>query len=93
MLVDKLGAVIDLVVDHDVEILLGVVLSNILIGEVLGGHLDCCCRCVGRQIFFSGQLFSVSTVRANARGGQRDEKQLGREAYRKFGDESTAGGG
>jgi hypothetical protein len=26
-------------VDHDVEILLGVVLGNILVGE-LGGHLD-----------------------------------------------------
>jgi hypothetical protein len=91
VLVDKLGAVIDIVVDHDVEILLGVVLSNILIGEVLGGHLDCCCRCVGG--YFSGQLFSVSTVRANARDRQRDEEELGREAYRKFRDVGTAGGG
>ena len=39
VLVDELGDVVHLVVDHDVEILLGVVLGNILVGE-LGGHLD-----------------------------------------------------
>lgn len=36
VLVDKLGAVVDLVVDHDVNVLLGVVLGNILVGEFLG---------------------------------------------------------
>lgn len=39
VLVDELGDVVHLIVDHDVEILLGVVLGNILVGE-LGGHLD-----------------------------------------------------
>lgn len=37
VLVDKLGAVVDLVVDHDKEVLLGVVLGNILV-RVLGRH-------------------------------------------------------
>lgn len=37
MLVDKLGAVVDLVVDHDEEVLLGVVLGNILV-RVLCRH-------------------------------------------------------
>ena len=31
MLVDKLGAIIDLIVDYDEEILLGIVLRNILV--------------------------------------------------------------
>jgi hypothetical protein len=35
VLVDELAAVVDLVVDHDVDVLLGVVLSNILVGELL----------------------------------------------------------
>lgn len=39
MLIDEGSAVVDLVVDHDVEVLLGVVLSNILVGELLSlGH-------------------------------------------------------
>lgn len=37
MLVDKLCAVVDFVVDHDKQVLLCVVLSNILVG-VLGGR-------------------------------------------------------
>lgn len=43
VLVDELGAVVDLVVDDNVDVLLGVVLSNVLVGELLdgGGH------CVG----------------------------------------------
>lgn len=44
MLVYKFRHVVDLVVDDDVEILLGVVLSNILVSKLLGGHLDCVCR-------------------------------------------------
>lgn len=40
MLVDKLGAVVDLIVDDDVKVLLGVVLSNILVGKLLGGHFE-----------------------------------------------------
>ncbi len=42
VLVDKLGAVVDHVVDDDVEVLLGVVLGNVLVGELerhLGGLL------------------------------------------------------
>jgi hypothetical protein len=33
VLVDKLGGIVDLIVDHHKQILLGVVLSNILVGE------------------------------------------------------------
>lgn len=41
VLIDKGSAVVDLVVDYDVEILLGVVLSNILVGELLSlGHFE-----------------------------------------------------
>jgi len=46
MLVDKLGHVIDLIVDHDKEVLLGVVLGNVLVGE--GGH------CIGRLVCMFG---------------------------------------
>lgn len=35
MLVDELGYVVDLVVNDDVHVVLGVVLGNILIGELL----------------------------------------------------------
>lgn len=35
VLVDELAAVVDLVVDHDEDVLLGVVLSNILVGVLL----------------------------------------------------------
>lgn len=38
MLIDKLRAVVDLVVDHDKQILLCVVLSNILVGVLLVRH-------------------------------------------------------
>lgn len=41
MLVDKLGGIVDLVVDHHEEVLLGVVLSNILVRERLLGHFVC----------------------------------------------------
>jgi hypothetical protein len=37
VLVDEAGAVVDLVVDDEVEILLGVVLGDLLQGEFLGG--------------------------------------------------------
>lgn len=44
MLIDELGAVVDLVVDHDEHILLGVVLSNILVGQFqLGSHCELIC--------------------------------------------------
>lgn len=39
MLVDELGGIVDLIVNDDEQVLLGVVLSNILIGELLlRGH-------------------------------------------------------
>lgn len=40
MLVHKLGAVIDLVVNDHEQILLGVVLGNVLVGVLLVGHFD-----------------------------------------------------
>lgn len=40
MLIHELGDVVDLVVDHAVEILLGVMLGNVLVSELLEGHLD-----------------------------------------------------
>jgi len=40
VLVDELAAVIDLVVDNEEAVLLGVVLGNILVGVLLGGHFD-----------------------------------------------------
>lgn len=64
VLVDELGDVVHLVVDHDVEVLLGVVLGNILVGE-LGGHLD------GVVGFLFGQVVdSISTVSDNRLTGQ-----------------------
>jgi hypothetical protein len=57
MLVDKLGHVEDLIVDHDEEVLLGVMLGNVLVGE--GGH------CIGRVVVYvwwcllSGQLLEA----------------------------------
>lgn len=41
VLVDKLGDVVDSVMDDQVEVILGVVLRNVLVGE-LGGHLHRC---------------------------------------------------
>lgn len=38
VLVDEFSAVVDLVVDHDEDVLLGVVGSNILVGELLVGR-------------------------------------------------------
>lgn len=35
MLIDKLGGIVDLIVDHEEAVLLGVVLSNILVGVLL----------------------------------------------------------
>ena len=46
MLVHKLGDIVDLVMNDDVEIVLGVVLSNVLIGE-LQRHLDGVCGDAG----------------------------------------------
>lgn len=46
MLVDKAGCVVDLIMDNDVEVLLGVVLRNVGVGEFLGGHgerVEICC--------------------------------------------------
>lgn len=41
MLIDELGRIVDLVVDDDEEVLLGVVLSNVLVGELCdGGHFE-----------------------------------------------------
>lgn len=41
VLVNKLGHVVDLVVDDDEQVLVGVVLGNILVGVLLcGGHCD-----------------------------------------------------
>jgi hypothetical protein len=81
-------------VDDDVEVLLGVVLGNILVGELLVGHLDCWCRC-GKlssskraDYFFLDSCF-VSTVRASAFDRRREWAQLGRAAYQEFGDLGT----
>lgn len=41
VLIDEAGAVVDLVVDDEVEILLGVVLSDLLEGEFFGGGHFC----------------------------------------------------
>ncbi len=38
MLIDELCSIVDLVVDDDEDVLLGVVLSNILVSELLGRH-------------------------------------------------------
>lgn len=38
MLVDELGGIVDLIVDHQVDVLLGVVRSNVLVRE-FGGHV------------------------------------------------------
>jgi hypothetical protein len=35
VLIDKLGGIVDLIVDHEEAVLLGVVLSNILVGVLL----------------------------------------------------------
>jgi hypothetical protein len=44
MLIDELGGIVNDIVDHKVEILLGVVLGNVLVGELLSrGH---CVGCV-----------------------------------------------
>lgn len=42
MLVEELGAVVDLIMNDHVHVVLGVVLSNILHGELL-----CRCHCCG----------------------------------------------
>jgi hypothetical protein len=72
VLIYELGDVVDLVVNDAVKVLLGVVLGNILVGELLsGGHLDFS-RCVRTGIFLRderGQL-SVSEIRAR-RGPSR----------------------
>lgn len=46
MLVNKFGGIVDDVVDDEVQILLGVVLGNVLVGELLR-HLDGCVRVFG----------------------------------------------
>lgn len=43
--------------------------------------------------FFLDSCFFVSTVRTSASDRRRVDKQLGREAYEKFGDLGTASGG
>lgn len=48
MLVEELGAVVDLVVNNHVDVAGGVVLSNILHGELLRGH-DCGVDVTGRE--------------------------------------------
>jgi hypothetical protein len=42
VLIDELAGIVDLVVDHDEDVLLGVVLSNILISVLLrhGGRIE-----------------------------------------------------
>jgi len=40
VLIDKLGAVVDDIVDDDIKVLLGVVLGNVLVGELLSGHFE-----------------------------------------------------
>jgi hypothetical protein len=71
VLVDKLGNVVDLVVDDNVEILLGVVLSNILIGELLVGHLEGCLLSVWKLSVFEPGIFFWTAV-SLARYAQTD---------------------
>ena len=47
MLVNELGRIVDLIVDHREDVLLGVVLGNILVGVLLGSHFDDCVRVAG----------------------------------------------
>lgn len=44
MLVNELGGIVDLIVDHHEDVLLGVVLGNILVGVLLGSHFDGSCE-------------------------------------------------
>lgn len=41
MLVNELGAVVDLIVNHEEAVLLGVVLGNILVAELLRHLVGC----------------------------------------------------
>ena len=41
MLIDELRGIVDLVVDDDEEVLLSVVLGNVLVCVLLGGHCSC----------------------------------------------------
>ena len=57
MLIDELGAVVDLIVHHQEAVLLGVVLSNILVGVLgNGSHADC----VRRVAKFDGCVDGMS---------------------------------
>ena len=61
VLVEELGAVVDLIVDHHVDITGGVVLGNILHGEFLCGGHDCdidCDMTVVKRIGGSGLVES-----------------------------------
>lgn len=49
MLVEELGAVVDLVVNNHVDVAGGVVLSNILHGELLLRGHDCGVDAMGRE--------------------------------------------
>lgn len=40
VLIDEAGAVVDLVVDDQIQVLLGVVLGDLLESEFFGGHFD-----------------------------------------------------
>lgn len=40
MLIDEFGGIVNFIVDNDEEILLRVVLGNVLVGVLLGGHFS-----------------------------------------------------
>lgn len=72
MLIDKLGDVVDLVVDNHVKVILGVVLRNVLVGE-LGGHVDGC---------FVGDARRAGWIRDSACWMRNDKGDSGEDAGR-----------
>lgn len=73
VLVDKLGAVVDLVVDHDEEVLLGVVLGNILVRVLLrhGGRIG-----LNASKLFKERVKS-KREREKKKSGEEPQKELG----------------
>jgi hypothetical protein len=68
MLVHKAGAVVDLVVHHEVDILLGGVLRDIGVGEFLVGHC-----CIG------GPLNATYTFYGRAGAPERKKKRSNKQ--------------
>ena len=74
VLVDELGAVVDGIVDDDVDVLLGVVLSNVLVGELLEvRHFDCWGFC----LIGIGSGYILQTRRwSSGAGDEQEEGQI-----------------